>query len=557
MLPQIHHTAVSVAERELLRIPVSGACILLANRPSTHEQERRMYLALQQRRNDWVAWHRKGKGPDGKTRKDFWYSRAKGQDAASMGIPEAQNALAAASHLKRGGALIVFPNRPGTSFAIHKPGLEVLSFSFGQKRKETNAQLRVPFWSRPWALQDGKWSKAQMQLVQEAEVPVVPMFWNPEYETIFTKGTDAHFPLSLRMGQRLSPKLLARLEHPASLQRYLRARVQCLGLLAQDPGLASSRGKENAPKHPFLRVVQTPFDGRCLKAEIDALPTSACVLSRGDFDVFHVRAEAIPNVLYEIGRLREIAFQAEGEGSRNPIDLDEYDATYRHLFAWDRKEGRLVGAYRLGLGPELLAQQGKRGFYLHSLFHMKDGLLEHLQHSMELGRSFVVPEYQQQRLPLFLLWQGIVASVRQYPDLKYLIGPVSISNRYSRFSRSLMVRYIRTHHFDSSWAAFVRPRKAFRPDFGGLDAEALLSLTDVDTKPIDGLIADLEPSHFRMPVLLRQYFAQHARIIGFNVDPDFSDALDGFMVCRIEDLGQAYQREQPSKASHSVPLKSA
>ncbi len=407
---------------------------------------------------------------------------------------DAPDATAAALHLHHGGALLCFPAPPHPL-----PGAR-----------------------------QGRWGKAALRLVREARVPVLPLHWKPADQTART-----------RVGQRLAPALFDRLPGRARLHRYLRARVHCLGLV---PERAVGPSAEGTDRHPFLRVIRTPFDGTLLEGEIAALPAGALLLERGPFAVFAATAAQIPHLLCEIGRLREVAFHAAGEGSRQPIDLDEYDATYRHLFCWDRAERRLVGAYRLGMGPELLAVAGKRGFYLHSLFRIDDALVPLLGESLELGRSFVVPAYQGQRLPLFLLWQGITAWLERHPALRWLIGPVSISNHYAPVSRSLMVRYIRAHHFDAALARHVRPRKAFRPDFGRLDADALLEPLDGDPGSVDALIADLEPAHFRLPVLLRQYFAQHARIIGFNVDPDFSDALDGFMVCRVEDLGAAYRR---------------
>jgi putative hemolysin len=293
---------------------------------------------------------------------------------------------------------------------------------------------------------------------------------------------------------------------------------------------------DQEPAKDWLRVIHTPFDPAILAQEIAALRPEHLLLEQGKYEVFDAAADRIPHILHEIGRLRELTFQAVGEGSSKMIDLDAFDAHYRHLFAWDREENQLVGAYRLGPGDQLLRDHGKKGFYLHTLFHLKDEFLPYLHQSLELGRSFVVPAYQQQRLPLFLLWKGVMLFLGRNPQYRYLIGPVSISNAYSQISRSMMVRYIQTHHFDQHLAAMVRPRKAFNPHFGGLDAEALLTECNQDPRTLDALIADMEPAHFRLPVLLRKYFAQNARIIGFNVDPNFSNALDGFMVCKAADL---------------------
>lgn len=361
--------------------------------------------------------------------------------------------------------------------------------------------------------------KRWLRFLQTADTPVWPI----------DPGRDAQkADRGTRIGHPLSPQQLRRYHDPLLLSRYLQARLHTLCCVPA--------GKTASADAGWMRVIRTPFDQNYLQRDLDALAPERTILEHGSFQVVIASAAELPHVLAEIGRLRELTFQQVGEGSSQRIDLDEYDAHYLHLFLWDRKARAIAGAYRLGPGDELMERFGKRGFYLHSLFHLRDELEPVLQHSLELGRSFVVPAYQQQRLPLFLLWKGIVLWVQRHPQYRYLTGPVSISNSFSRVSRSLLVQYIYRHHYDANLAAHVRPRNAFRPGFGDLDAEVLLESDAANWKGLEQLIADIEPDRLRVPVLLRKYFAQNARIIGFNLDPSFSDALDGFMVCPVETL---------------------
>jgi putative hemolysin len=243
----------------------------------------------------------------------------------------------------------------------------------------------------------------------------------------------------------------------------------------------------------------------------------------------------IPNILKEIGRLREITFREVGEGTNKTIDLDRYDIYYNHLFIWDNVAKMIVGAYRIGKGDEIFYSYGKKGFYVNELFKMKSQIYPVLRRGLELGRSWVRKEYQQKPLPLFLLWKGILKYLLDNPQYQYLYGPVSISNYFSQFSKSLIVNFIYQNHFDSDMAQMVKPRKKFKVDFSQIDAD-ILTASSKSLKNLDALISEIETTHIKVPVLLRQYMALNAKIICFNIDPKFSDCLDGFLVLNLENV---------------------
>jgi hypothetical protein len=221
-----------------------------------------------------------------------------------------------------------------------------------------------------------------------------------------------------------------------------------------------------------------------------------------------------------------------GEGTGKNIDLDEYDLYYRHLFIWDSSESKLVGAYRLGMGKEIMQRLGKRGFYLHSLFRMRPAFEDVLLQSIELGRSFIAKEYQLKPLPLFLLWKGILYFILKHPEYRYLIGPVSISGEFSKLSKYLIISFIITHYYDDDMAALVSPRNEYIPEVNvdDPDMDALRQMTEEDIKKLDRIIEEIEMGNFRLPALLKKYLGQRARIIAFNVDPKFNNALDGLLV---------------------------
>src|SRR3954467_9315870 len=241
-------------------------------------------------------------------------------------------------------------------------------------------------------------------------------------------------------------------------------------------------------------------------------------MDRKELRGFYCAHIVIPNVIREIGRLREITFREIGEGTNKSIDLDEYDIYYHHLFIWDVEAKLIVGAYRIGLGDEIFYSLGKKGFYVNELFKLKTQFIPVLKKSLELGRSWIRKEYQTKPLPLFLLWKGILKFVIDNPRYRYLIGPVSISNSFSQFSKSLIVDYINRNHFDHDMAQYVKPRKKFKVNLENIDTDLLLSAGD-SFKGLDNLISEVETHNMKVPVLLRQYLALNAHIISFNIDP--------------------------------------
>jgi putative hemolysin len=393
---------------------------------------------------------------------------------------------------------------------------------------------------------DPAWNPTAGRLIEAARVPVVPVWLSGQNSAAFSllgllhpMLRTARLPAELlnkrgqtiqvRIGQPIAAATLATLPAPDRLA-YLRARVYAL-----KPGMGTASLGLFPIATPPAVVAET--EGSLLEADIKQLRSSRCLLRHQQWEVYVAKKSEIPNVLREIGRLRELTFRREGEGTQQPIDLDRYDEYYRHLFLYDRKARRLVGAYRVGRGRSILQHYGKRGFYLHSLFRMKKELRPLLRESLELGRSFVREEYQKQPLPLALLWKGIAEYIARHPEYRYLIGPVSISNRFAAVSKAVMVEYLQRHCTDPNWAGLVKPRKQFR--YRPLDAHScpeVLQAGLANLQDLQQLISGLEPGGSGVPVLLRQYLKQNARIISFNLDPRFSNALDGFMVLDAREL---------------------
>jgi putative hemolysin len=400
---------------------------------------------------------------------------------------------------------------------------------------------------------DKLWHPVVGKIIAKSKVPVVPIYFHGNNGLLFNLLSLIHPTLrtaklpselfnkqghviKLRIGKPINVQDVPDCGNATKLLNFLRAKTYALGTGLEDEKRLFDPRKLFKIKKKQQEIVET-IDADILEHEVVLLRENHLVWTEKNYEVFVTPTTNIPYIIREIGRLREITFREVGEGTNKSTDLDEYDIYYHHLFIWDKGAGMIVGAYRIGLGDEIFYSFGKKGFYISELFKIKSPFTPVLKRSLELGRSFIRKEYQLKPLPLFLLWKGVIRFVVDKPMYRYLIGPVSISNSFSKFSKSLIVDYISRNHFDTEMAAFVKPRKKFKVDFSKIDTDVLRNGEDT-FKNLDSLISEVETRHMKVPVLLRQYIGLNAKIIGFNIDPKFSDALDGFLVLDLKKIPQ-------------------
>ena len=267
-----------------------------------------------------------------------------------------------------------------------------------------------------------------------------------------------------------------------------------------------------------------------LAEEVERLPEDRCLAENGDLAVYLGTAREMPQLLREVGRLRELTFRGAGEGTGKSRDLDAFDEYYSHILLWHKTRRELVGAYRAGNTAEILTERGISGLYTSTLFRYDERIFQKLGPALELGRSFVRPEYQRQYAPLLLLWKGIAGMVARQPEIPVLFGAVSISNDYNEASREMIYRFFEAHMQEDELAGLIEPRRPFRPgllrrwDCRGM-SHALRDLDEL-SQPI----TDVEADGKGLPILLRQYAKIGGKLLGFNVDRKFSNVLDGLVV---------------------------
>ncbi len=403
---------------------------------------------------------------------------------------------------------------------------------------------------------DKPWEEAALKLIRKAEVPVVPIYFHARNSKLFYRlarisdtfrtaklpsevYSQRYRPIKVRIGQPIS---IETQKEQSSLEEYtelLRRKTYMLANAYEKERLIDQLPTAlKLPKQP--RKIAKAVRKEVIEGEIEKLiQKDRRLLQSKNYEVFLAPADEMPFTLQEIGRQREITFREIGEGTNNSIDIDKFDAYYHHMFLWDNEAKVIAGAYRMGLGSEIFEKYGIDGFYLQDLFRFEPELFGMMRQSIEMGRAYIMKEYQLKPMPLFLLWKGIVHTTLRHPEHKYLIGGVSISNQFSNFSKSLMIEFMKSNYWDPYVAQYVRPKKEFKVKLKDADKEFVFDETQADLNKFDRIIDEVEPGNLRLPVLIKKYIKQNAKVVAFNVDPLFNNAVDGLMYIKISDLPES------------------
>jgi putative hemolysin len=515
------NVTLALDESSLERIPKAGPLIVVANHPFGGVDGLALLALLQRRRRDVkiLANHLLRRIPEMHD-SCFFVDPFGGAGASRRNLAAMRAAL---RWVRAGGTLAIFPAGEVSSFTIRR----------GQ-------------------VSDPAWSTRVAAMIRTTGADVLPVFFegrnshmfqlagliSPRLRTLMLprellkrRGTT----VAAHTGTVIGAKKIASFDSDADLATYLRVRTYLL---------SSRTEAERSDRRPVRidePIAAAELPG-VISAELDALPTDQHLAQSGSLRVSFGGADQLPVTLREIGRLREIAFRRAGEGTGRSRDIDVFDQSYLHLLVWDCDAKQVVGSYRLGLTDKIMQTAGKDGLYTHTLFNFHDALLSQISPAIELGRSFVRPEYQKQFAPLMLLWRGIGLFVARNPQYRMLFGPVSISNEYHSMTRQLLIEFLKLNSSSSAdLRKLVSPRNPPSQGPGRGGWQARLAGTVVRTiEGIDELIGEIESDRSGgMPVLLRQYLKLNAKLLGFNVDPDFGDVLDGLMLVDLTRVPRA------------------
>ncbi len=390
------------------------------------------------------------------------------------------------------------------------------------------------------------WNADAIRLIRQSNAAVLPIYFcgrthaslhifgnvHPRLRTAFQLQEFLQQEgrvVDVRVGGEIRPESLKSSPDDQETIEYLRWRTYLLARRKRPQNSWSL-----AVRSTISRRVQEPVaaagPSEDLVEELNRLPVDRCLIENAELAVYLAKANEAPRMLEELGRLREITFRTAGEGTGKKRDLDRFDAYYWHVLLWHKGKQELVGAYRAGDTQKILAELGINGLYTSTLFRFDESVFEKIGPALELGRSFVRPEYQRQYAPLLLLWKGIARLLAAHVCSPVLFGAVSISNDYSQASREMIFRFFEARMREDELAGMVEPRRPFRPAIlRPWDCRAMCAALR-DIEDLSQPITDVETDGKGLPILLRQYAKIGGKLLGFNVDRKFSNVLDGLVV---------------------------
>lgn len=394
---------------------------------------------------------------------------------------------------------------------------------------------------------DGRWRRGFLRFARTADAPVLPVRIEARNSALFYGASALFKPvgtalLAREMFARRAHRIALRIGHPLTLppegdpQQLLReVRRELFSLGRRRVGAHVAPVETNVV--PLIAPLIDPVDAMQVREGIEALPLLGRTVDGKQIRVGRLAAGS--PLLQEIGRLRELTFRAVGEGTGQRLDVDLYDSWYEHIVLWDAEALKIAGAYRIARGASVLAERGLAGFYTASLFQYADDAVPRIAQGMELGRSFVAPDYWGSR-SIDYLWQGIGAYLGKHPSVRYLFGPVSISAALPAAAREQIVAYYARYYGSEATRAVSRQPFVYQaapPQFGEVDAGTAFRVLKTN---LDALGATL-------PMLYKQYTdlcePGGARFLAFGVDPAFSDAVDGLIEVDL-DLLRPKKRER-------------
>ena len=335
--------------------------------------------------------------------------------------------------------------------------------------------------------------------------------------------------LEVRVGTVIPAEMIAGLDDDREATEYLRLRTYLLSYRGKKEISIPTKVRSVMPRKAQETIISA-VPQSLLVRDIESFPSQQLLTESNEFAVYAARAAEMPHLLEEIGRLREVTFRDAGEGTGKSADLDQFDDYYWHLLLWSKEKRELAGAYRAGNTDEIIRSHGIKGLYTNTVFRYDERLFMKIGSALELGRSFVRPEYQRQYAPLLQLWKGIAHFVASRPQTPVLFGAVSISNEYSRLSREMIVSYFESRDDGREFADLIHPRTPFRiPKLRRWDCRALCdALNNLDE--LAEPISDVEEDGKGLPILIRQYDKVGGKLVGFNLDRKFSDVVDGLVI---------------------------
>ena len=438
--------------------------------------------------------------------------------ANTAGIREAR------AHLASGGVLLLFPAG------------KVATFNFSQRK-----------------VSDYPWNRFAGRLVRKTGATVLPLYVDAYNSRMFYTLAFMHRFLRTAMlprelankgsqtlrvvtGELINAKEFHHMETDETVTECLRLATHLLQP-NQRPNII------NSPKAfaqlPISRVESWPGSERDLRQQLTTMEDCQVVCNEA-YAVYIAPFERLGVLMEAIGEAREYTFRQAGEGTGNSCDVDQFDPYYLHVFVWDKHKLRVVGGYRLGRVNEIVARCGIDGLYARTLYSLDRGYLKKLGNPLELGRSFVHPDYQRKPSALDLLWRGIGRYVASHPEFDTLFGAVSISNEHSGMARALISEcMLESFQAEQKFLDTVEPVAPLRVSGKVWSRDMLATLSHVPL--VNKLVGCCDPGK-ALPILLRHYLSLNGKFVCFSVNKAFNDSLDGLILVDLSKVPEKYMK---------------
>ena len=493
------HFSYTTRDREKENIPVQGRLVIIANQPIGSLDGLALIKLISEIRRDIKVV----------TSEAFLCIKPLAQlllpTASKKQALETDQRLAIQQHLEREGVVIMFP---------------------------ANEVSRL----KPNGIRDTRWQADFLNLASDTKALILPVFLDGKNSPLFYTLSMIYKPLATlmlvrEMFKKRTKHLPIRVGETIAYESYNNPAInshQKVKLLKKH---LYRIGLNKRPIFKTQRAVALPEDRKALSKAIKQCEPLG-ETGDGKKIVLYQHSESSP-ILREIGRLREIAFRAVGEGSHQRRDIDPFDSHYYHLILWDSDELEIVGAYRLGDAKRLTKARDNK-LYSAALFKYNDEkMAPYFAEGLELGRSFIQPKYWGKR-SLDYLWYGLGAFLKSRPQYRYLFGPVSISAALPDMAKDLLVYFYRLYFSTDQALA-----KAPIPYRVTADIESLFSGDDYkkDFTTLKNLLTNMGAA---IPTLYKQYTEIYedggVHFLDFGIDPAFNHCIDGLVLADTHKL---------------------
>lgn len=433
----------------------------------------------------------------------------------------------------------------------------ILPIRIARKHLSTNGALLIfpagevsSFKAKARSVVDTEWKQAAAYLARASNADVLPVYISGHNGVTFSAAGFIHPILrtillprcllhkrskkfDIKFGKIIGKKSIKASLNDKELTELFRNRVYALRHMKAQEKVISKIIENQEQK---LETIIDPIDKGILINEVENIPTEQILIRRNNQVVFYFNYKQAPNLLTEIGRLREVAFRAVAEGSGKSCDLDEYDKYYDHVVCWSEDNQDIIGSYRLGRVDKIVKEHGLEGLYATTLFNFDLKFLNMMGSSIELGRSFISPPYQKTAFGLSLLWKGVIAYVSLFKKYYTLFGPVSISPIYSERALALMIRYLEEHRFDKMRAKHITGKHPIQNKLlKNIHVNHIVKQTK-NFQDLSDIIEDIDTIPGGAPALLKEYIKLNGKFLAFNVDPQFQNSIDSLIRVDVRDM---------------------